>query len=92
MVLEAGHQRSSALLKWGSVGHVASASQPGLISDVFARVGGPTNSRSEEVTAEVMIELNSDNVIIDHTWLWRADHDIGGSVLTSTRNMFAQAS
>ena len=27
-----------------------------------------------------MVEINSDNVIIDHTWLWRADHDVGGSV------------
>ena len=27
-----------------------------------------------------MIEINNQYVIIDHTWLWRADHDIGGLV------------
>jgi hypothetical protein len=27
-----------------------------------------------------MVEINSDHVIIDHTWLWRADHDKGGQV------------
>ena len=30
-----------------------------------------------------MIEINNQYVIIDHTWLWRSDHDIGGSVLDS---------
>jgi len=30
-----------------------------------------------------MVEINSANVIIDHTWLWRADHDVGGSVRDS---------
>ena len=27
-----------------------------------------------------MVEVNSDNVLIDHVWLWRADHDVGGLV------------
>jgi len=27
-----------------------------------------------------MMEINNQYVIIDHTWLWRADHDIAGSV------------
>ena len=27
-----------------------------------------------------MIEINNQHVIIDHTWLWRADHDFGGEV------------
>jgi len=30
-----------------------------------------------------MIEINSGNVIIDNTWLWRADHDVTGSVRNS---------
>ena len=29
------------------------------------------------------IQINNKNVIIDHTWLWRADHDVGGSVKNS---------
>ena len=27
------------------------------------------------------MEINNQYVIIDHTWLWRADHDVSGSVL-----------
>ena len=27
-----------------------------------------------------MIEINNKYVVIDHTWLWRADHDIAGGV------------
>jgi hypothetical protein len=30
-----------------------------------------------------MIEINNDYVILDHAWLWRADHDIGGLVYDS---------
>lgn len=50
------------------------------MSDVFARVGGPNNSSQNQVTAQRMIEINQAEVIIDHTWLWRADHDVQGSV------------
>jgi len=27
-----------------------------------------------------MMQINADYTIIDHTWLWRADHDVGGLV------------
>ena len=47
--------------------------------DVFARVGGPNHS-DEEVTVERMIQINSGHVIIDDTWLWRADHNVDGGV------------
>ncbi len=30
-----------------------------------------------------MVVINSGNVIYDNTWLWRADHDKGGSVYNS---------
>ena len=46
--------------------------------DVFARVGGPDLT---EVRASTMIQINSGNVIIDDTWLWRADHDVSGKVM-----------
>lgn len=45
--------------------------------DVFARVGGPD---SFEVKTKIMVQVNSGNVIIDDTWLWRADHWKGGLV------------
>lgn len=53
------------------------------MSDVFARVGGATNSKTNPVETGYMVKISSSNVIIDHTWLWRADHDIAGLVTNS---------
>lgn len=50
------------------------------MQDVFARVGGPD---SDEVKAKNMVKINSGHVIIDDTWLWRADHGQGGPVVDS---------
>jgi len=58
-------------------------SDPGVISDVFGRVGGPNDSTVQQVAADNIMKINSGNVIIDHTWLWRADHDISGQVSDS---------
>jgi len=30
-----------------------------------------------------MIQINSSYVVVDHVWLWRADHDVQGSVKSS---------
>ncbi|MGV8977750.1 MAG: adenylyl cyclase [Cellulomonas sp.] len=54
--------------KWSSI-------DPTTLSDVYFRVGGPHVGK-----AEVSLEVNSDNVLIDHIWAWRADHGVAGSV------------
>ena len=36
------------------------------------RVGGRTNGQ-----VRVALEINSDNVILDDCWIWRADHGAG---------------
>jgi hypothetical protein len=41
------------------------------------------DSQDYQVAAGTMMEINADYTIIDHTWLWRADHDIGGLVSDS---------
>ena len=33
-----------------------------------------------------MMEINNQYVIIDHTWLWRADHEINGGKVYNSRN------
>ena len=48
-------------------------SNPTTLSDVYFRVGGPHIGR-----ANVALEVNSDNVLIDHTWVWRADPGVEG--------------
>lgn len=42
---------------------------------MFARAGGPVKSGT---SADSFVIINSGNVIIDNSWLWRADHTIGG--------------
>lgn len=51
------------------------------MSDLFARVGGPASQYTDEVSTGSMVTLNSGWTIIDNAWLWRADHDVTGSVV-----------
>jgi hypothetical protein len=45
---------------------------PTALQDVFFRVGGPHAGR-----ARVSLEVNSDHVLLDDLWAWRADHGAG---------------
>jgi len=80
LLLQAGNKKTSSLLQWGDSKNDGSASNPGVASDVFARVGGRNNAYHDQVTVDNMLMINSGNVIIDNTWLWRADHGISGQV------------
>ncbi|WP_445529605.1 discoidin domain-containing protein [Streptomyces cyslabdanicus] len=72
-LIDAGTVNSDTLLRVGQPGSSADhAADPTTVQDVFVRIGGAgpglaTNS----------IVVNSNNVVIDHTWLWRADHGSG---------------
>jgi hypothetical protein len=48
------------------------AKNPISLHDVFFRVGGAGVGR-----AGTNLEINSNNTIVDHTWIWRADHGSG---------------
>jgi hypothetical protein len=45
---------------------------PLFLYDIFFRVGGPA-----EGSAKACMEINSMDVVVDHIWLWRADHGNG---------------
>lgn len=79
LLLQAGESDSDALLKWGEQGYQGSETNPGAMHDVFARVGGP-NHKEDTVTVDKMVQINSGNVIIDDTWMWRADHGVDGQI------------
>ena len=66
----AGGGKVSSLLLWGT----KKESHPGFAYDIFTRVGGDTN---ENTFCDKMVVINSDNVIGDNFWLWRADHGNG---------------
>jgi hypothetical protein len=54
---------------------------PITLHDVFFRVGGAGVGRTQ-----VNLRINSNDTIIDHTWIWRADHGDGvGWAETSKR-------
>jgi hypothetical protein len=72
VTIDAGTKASPNLLQVGTKGgfDATSKNNPTLLADVYFRVGGPHIGK---VTGAAL-EINSDNVIIDHTWVWRADH------------------
>ena len=67
----------STLLIWGDhdVHDRGDKFRPGVISDVFCRVGGSTSTYdARKANVDVMIQLYSSNIVVDHLWLWRTDH------------------
>jgi hypothetical protein len=75
VTIDAGEQLSPVLLRVGKKhGHGHSSSRnPTTLSDVYFRVGGPHPG-----STDIALEVNSDDVLIDHTWVWRADHGVEG--------------
>ncbi|MDX6313926.1 MAG: hypothetical protein QOF44_3390, partial [Streptomyces sp.] len=72
-LIDAGAVNSPVLLQVGPAGSSASHSaDPTTVQDVFARIGGAGAG-----SATTAVEINSNDTIIDHTWLWRADHGTG---------------
>jgi Ricin-type beta-trefoil lectin domain len=73
LLFDAGTVNSPVLLQVGPPGASAShAADPTSLSDVFVRVGGAGVGR-----ATVGLQINSNDVIGDHSWIWRADHGSG---------------
>lgn len=73
LMVDAGTTSSPVLIQVGQNGSNAShASNPTLLTDIFIRVGGG----SEIGRADVSLLINSNDVIVDHTWIWRADHGV----------------
>ncbi len=73
LLFDAGPAQSPVLLEVGPRGsHANHAKNPISLHDVFFRVGGAGVGRTV-----INLEVNSDNTIIDHTWIWRADHGAG---------------
>jgi hypothetical protein len=64
---------SQTLIQVGEEGSSANHTQnPTALFDVYCRVGGPAPG-----VATSCLTIHSNDVIVDHTWLWRADHGDG---------------
>lgn len=90
VTIDAGDVNSPALMRIGKPrqgegsGPASSAvhtdpANPTTLHDVFFRIGGPHVGK-----ASVSLEVNSDNVLLDHIWAWRADHGNGVGWTTNT--------
>jgi hypothetical protein len=81
LMIDAGDVNSAVLMQIGARsdrdhgrkhGHASDPADPTGIQDVFFRIGGPHLGK-----ARVSLEVNSDNVVLDDIWAWRADHGAG---------------
>ncbi|MDQ0407467.1 MULTISPECIES: coagulation factor 5/8 type domain-containing protein [unclassified Streptomyces] len=72
-LVDAGPVNSSTLLEVGPAGASADHSaNPTTVQDVFIRIGGAGPGK-----ATTSMVINSRHTIVDHTWVWRADHGEG---------------
>ncbi|HET9374757.1 MAG TPA: coagulation factor 5/8 type domain-containing protein [Chthoniobacterales bacterium] len=73
IIFDAGPVSSPVLLQVGTPNaHNSDPVDQTLLSDVFFRIGGATAGK-----ATVSLVVNSDNVLLDDIWAWRADHGNG---------------
>ena len=72
-LIDAGTVNSTTLLEIGPQGASTDHSaNPTTVQDVFIRIGGAGPGK-----ATTSMVVNSRHTIIDHTWVWRADHGQG---------------
>jgi len=88
LLIDAGEARSPVLVQIGPAqigfqgSHVSHVKDPVSLHDLYFRVGGAAVGR-----AGANLEINSNDVIVDHTWIWRADHGSGvGWELNTSEN------
>jgi hypothetical protein len=82
LLLEAGPTSSPTLLEVGPQGSSAAhASAPTALFDVHCRIGGAAVG-----TAATCVTVNSHDVLVDNSWLWRADHGAGADWNTNKSN------
>jgi hypothetical protein len=73
LLFDAGPVSSPVLLQVGTPhAHKSDPGDPTSVQDVFFRIGGATPGK-----ATTSLVVNSDNVLLDDIWAWRADHGNG---------------
>ena len=73
LIIDAAITPSETLVQVGGiVSKKRNQSNPTFLFDIFFRVGG-----ANEGSASNCLLINSNNVFVDHVWLWRADHGNG---------------
>ncbi len=83
LILDAGPVKSASLLEVGPPGSRADHSaNPTFLYDLTVRTGGAKAGKND-----VGIQINSNHVVADQIWIWRADHGAGAAWKTNpTKN------
>lgn len=83
LILDAGAVKSTSLLEVGPARSTADHSaNPAFLYDLTVRTGGAKPGLND-----VGITINSNHVVADQIWLWRADHGAGAAWTTNpTKN------
>ncbi|RSM55149.1 coagulation factor 5/8 type domain-containing protein [Amycolatopsis sp. WAC 01376] len=80
VLIDAGTTNSNTLMEVGPANSAQDhAANPTSLHDVFFRVGGAGVGKATN-----SLVVNSDDVIGDHLWIWRADHGSGVGWNTNT--------
>ncbi|TSA86366.1 adenylyl cyclase [Deinococcus detaillensis] len=72
LTFDAGAVNSPTLLKIGTTSAGGSLTNPVALHDVFFRIGGPHLGKASN-----SLEVNRSGTLLDHLWVWRADHGTG---------------
>ncbi len=73
LLVDAGQVKTPYLVEVGPEGsHADHSLQPTAIYDLFVRIGG-----YHAASTQTAVRINSSQVLLDHIWLWRADHGEG---------------
>ncbi|WP_037843768.1 hypothetical protein [Streptomyces sp. NRRL F-5126] len=76
VILEPATPHSPVLLRVGrGRSRRSHAHRPTALFDVFPRIGGAVAGGTD-----VSLQIDSNDVIVDHVWVWRADHGLDGTV------------
>jgi len=51
-----------------------------LCTTFFSRIGGTNNPANFQVSVNASVTINHNYVVLDNSWLWRADHSVAGNV------------
>ncbi|MCL2243806.1 MAG: hypothetical protein FWC03_04970 [Treponema sp.] len=95
LIIDAYYSSEYLICAGGTMSDNDHRASPSLLSDIFLRVGGYTQNPVHATAAAI---INSNDIIGDHFWVWRADHGQGigwdrntsknGVVVTGDRVIF----
>jgi hypothetical protein len=75
LIFDAGPGQTEPLLQLGRAKDASHSSNPTVLYDIACRVGGAIAG-----SIQTCVVINSNNVIMDNIWIWRADHGKPGTV------------